>query len=93
MAYYYFIGPNGQSLSSKGIQAYRRGTKVVQRWGAITVTGSKLKKFRWLGKYPKVTEKKFRTVDSASLHLSELIRTKLQRGYRKIPARHGIRKA
>ncbi len=66
----------------KGYHLFRRGTKVIIRYGAIDVSKSRIKKFRWKGnKLPIKKIYRFRSTQKAKEFKDQLILQKLSRGY------------
>lgn len=96
MAKFAWVGENYDNRggsSSKGYMIRRSGRVVIRKWGPIEVTGGKGGKFYWLGSYPKVVRKRFRTEQAAAQYIARISAYRVKCGYDKLPGRVQIRPA
>ena|SRR6516165_8620078 len=76
------VPENVSGVGSRGYQIFRRGTRVVVRWGAIDVVR---RRFHWNGA-PKSKVHPLRTLSKAKAFRIRAIRSQLEQGYSRLPA-------
>jgi predicted DNA-binding WGR domain protein len=87
VSYFVYHGTNPDTLggtSAKGYWVFRRGSRVIARWGAVDVAGSRGGTFRWRTGFNEKTWC-FRSDEEARQHLAAKVRERLRNGYDLLP--------
>jgi hypothetical protein len=93
MPYLVYLGSNPRNLggtSAKGYWIYRRGSRVVARWGPVESVGGRGGRFVWRSGPTGSKEWSFTSEAEAGRHLATKVREKEGDGYDLLPSKRKI---